>query len=161
MEQGITGEQIKRVYETGYREGRIDVLFDDVLFDGIERGRNEAWEAAKRILRMSSMRQEGIFGCHNLTVLENVSASEAIEKLKAYEEQKKEDSEIRIGDEVIWTEDNSEFGVVTRIESSENAMWIIKPDGTQICASICRYWKKTGHHFPEIAEVLKKMQDSE
>lgn len=64
-----------------------------------------------------------------------------------------------VGDEVVWAEDNSEFGVITRIESSENAMWIMKPDGLQICANKCRYWKKTGRYFAQIAEVLKKMQE--
>ncbi len=81
---------------------------------------------------------------------------------KEYEEkQQKQDDEIRVGDEVIWTEDNSEFGVVTRIESSENAMWIVKPDGLQVCANKCSYWKKTGRHFPEIAEVLEKMKEDD
>ena len=164
-----TKELIDQVYRQGYKAGQENALtVDSNRF--IEQGRNEALEAIKKIylpVDMGGLPGDEIKKIFDelswYNIVTKFSASEIVEKLRAYEEQKKqkEDIEIHIGDEVVWTVDNCDSGIVTKIESSENAMWIIKPDGLQICASKCKLWKKTGRTFPEIAEFLKKMQEGE
>lgn len=167
MEQRTEGmkrqakELIEQAYNRGYKAGQESDK--DIFISGIlEQGRNEAWEAAKRILTMGSKKQNEIFGCFmDLTVMENVSASEAIEKLSAYDEEKKqeEDNVIRVGDE-IQTLDGLIIGIVTYISEIEGFS-ILWGDGSVGKRKILSDYKKTGRHFPEIAEVLKKMQGGE
>ena len=80
------------------------------------------------------------------------TASEAIEKIRQYEQEKEE---IKVGDEVISPDGK---GVVTeisdrivRIMYSSGSGYIIKPEELT----------KTGRHFSEIAEVLQKMKESD
>lgn len=96
-EQRISGMQrqaqelIEQAYERGYKAGQEA---DKDKY--IEQGRNEAWEAARKIY--SSMAEGGlsgdeifsIFGDYNC-IVNDYSASEAIEKIKAYEAQKQEE----------------------------------------------------------------------
>ena len=84
--------------------------------------------------------------------MRDYSASECIEKIRQYEQEKEK---IHIGDEVISPDGE---GVVTeisdrivRIMYSNGSGYIIKPEELT----------KTGRHFPEIAEVLAKMKETD
>lgn len=63
--------------------------------DAYQRGMNEAWDAARKIVRtkwhggMSSDEVEKIFGSWHLDQVFDLSAQEAIEKLKVYEQRNK------------------------------------------------------------------------
>lgn len=70
-------------------------------------------------------------------------------KPKAKEEQ------IQVGDEV--TDDKGDIGVCTEISYPANSMHIIYVDGTATDISLTGV-TKTGRHFSEIAEVLRKMR---
>lgn len=123
-----------------------------------EDGLNEAWELARYI---SCTPNEGgksiewvedVFGCGNRRdVLRNHSASEVIVKIEEYE------NRIKVGDEVIDSNGMLEKrSVVVRVSGS--VITIMEGDGT-----VSRWekedFKKTGRHFPQIEEVLQKMQE--
>ena len=162
-------ELIEQAYQRGYKAGyQFQTDANLVLFNnGMEQGRKEAWEAAyKLVFNQGNIRDA--FDTESLgAIFEKCSAAEAIEKLKKYEEQKKQE-EIHVGDEIILNDiiPNTDY------LSCEPAIVIIADEDS------CRYpyhvmlgngktkWinkdainRKTGRHFPEIAEVLKKMQE--
>ena len=88
----------------------------------------------------------------------NFTASEAIEKLKAYEQE--QDAEIKVGDEVQFKNTGSKF-VVTRIyESEEGRKCEGLFDDGEVYESVLDGGnvEKTGRTFPEIAAVLEKMR---
>lgn len=69
----------------------------------------------------------------------------------SYEERKKINSEIKVGDEVS---DCTGTGVV--VEISEDCLRILYSNGASYLMSN-KEFKKTGRHFPEVAELLKKI----
>lgn len=177
-----TKELINQVYQQGYKAGREqgrndgyedwkNSAFNDVTIDAksfIEQGRNEAWEAIKKIELTSD---EGglpasvihnIFGvsyCNN--VLTRFSASEVIEKIKTYEEHQKKDFKvgdiIKMNDHkavITWCDGNHWNGICLQgTDDSEVGMTYhsMKYDG----------WTKTGKAIPSIMETLKVMQEGE
>ena len=89
--------------------------------------------------------------CFFKDVLENISASEAIEKIRQYEQEKEE---IQVGDEVISPNGK---GVVTEITDIYVRIMYAKGSGQVVKSEDLT---KTGRHFPEIAEVLQKMKEA-
>ena len=143
-------------------------LQDDAYQKGVEDGRNETWEAAKKIefgisnggITTDVMME--IFGTYIPNkVLRKFTAAEAIAKLKAYEEKQKAEDEIKVGDEMRQVyESGVETGVrciVTAIDS--DCMSGFSQDGRAIvCSSqVNRWWKKTGRRF-DIDKILKEMR---
>lgn len=128
------------------------------LENGIEQGRNEAWEAARKIHVMFGKDIEKIFskpGEHS--VYSELSASEAIEKIKAWEENKGQDDEINVGDEV-YILDKTHCLVITDV--CRDRYVAISANGKYGCGYIHEL-KKTGRHFNAIEEVLEKMKEGE
>lgn len=135
---------------------RILLVFQDInqmynnpnMYDGlsrmldelIESSRNEAWECARKLFELSQ--------------------SEAMAKIKAYEE-KQTDDEIKVGDEVIYNGNphNGEVGLVMGL--CEN--WVeVRFKSRWNCVGVYRDTvTKTGKSFPQIAEVLKQMDGGE
>lgn len=83
--------------------------------------------------------------------------------IKEYEEkQKKQDDEIKVGDEVYLVDNNhprvvtciftENGGYTEAVQITESGRWIVDE---------IRNLHKTGRHFPEIAEVLAKMKEEE
>jgi hypothetical protein len=157
-------ELIEQAYQRGYKAGQENALtVDSNKFR--EQGRNEAWEAARKIVLsevggLSGRDLSEIFDATSyLRVLGQYSATEAIKKIKTYEEQKKqeEDSEIHVGDEVCAYGDI--IGIVTYISKTEEFS-ILWRDGSVGKRKNISDFRKTGRHFPEIAEVLKKLKEA-
>lgn len=152
---------IDQAYLMGYKAGRENTL--EVESDKlIERGRNEAWEAAKKIISQNGaswgMKDlEAIFGLsYSTDIMLDLSASEAIEKIRVYEERKKqEEDEIKVGDEVVYYNDSEVKFIVTRIK---NGYIFGINDTGEFSNKNESCWVKTGRHFDEIAEVLKKLR---
>lgn len=132
-----------------------------------ERGLNLAWECAKKIA--TDMTIENLKSCglifdgeyepeeyeYSCEVINKYSASEAIAKIKEYEEHKKKDEEIKVGDEVVYLD---RVFVITSIVKNE---YIIGFDSN---GEYCSYHyktklKKTGRTFPQIVEVLKQIKE--
>lgn len=128
-----------------------------------EDGLNDAWETARKIEvptaegGLSGKELAQIFKDGTLcNIFKNYSACEAVTRIKEYEEEQKKAAEIKIGDEV--TDNDGWKGVVTGIDPDGEYLIIIQKDGTAL------HWKKesfkkTGRHFPEIAEVLEQMRE--
>lgn len=135
----------------GYDEGRAR---------GYQEGLFDAWEAARKIgsNSMCSLKEMGFdFGqCvvndYNPSwfVVKNYSASECIEKIRQYEH---EHERIKVGDEVIC---RNKTAVVT--ETTDKFTRVMYSNGSGYVL-FSKELVKTGRHFPEIAEVLRKMQE--
>ena len=162
----IRDELEKQAYQRGY-EGAYDTAYADAeeIYDSgkrvmYQKGLKDAWEAARKICLEEcdgGMQISVIKDIFNVSyyrdALRDYSASECIEKIRAYELEKEE---IQLWDEVI---NGRNFkGTVTDIKD-DGMLTIFCQDGTWI-NSHTRFWKKTGRHFPEIAEVLQKMKEN-
>ena len=142
----------------------INEHYSSLQDDAYQRGLDDAWEAAWKIVcdesfdsstlmhifnRRSSF--EGIFG--------NFSASEAIAKLKAYEEKQKAEDEIRVGDEVAFHHDDGRPDTVVVVTYIGQDGFIDGMDGrgTQYAHKNPTKWTKTGRHF-DIEKILEEMK---
>ena len=157
----ILAEQYTRGYEEADSNQRENAVYE------YERGLNEAWECTRKIActpetggyTWSALEQ--IFNTRSLSnIINTYTASEAISKIKEYEEkQKQTDDEIKVGDEVTL---GFTKGIVTRIGIKDHSVDILWRDGSTGEWSkddFDREFRKTKRHFPQIVEVLKQMQE--
>ena len=129
-----------------------------------QRGLDDAWEAARKIIHMPEGKLLNIFTecysavCTALQVLLKYDASEAIEKLKAYEE--KQDDKIEVGDEVAFHHDDGRPDTVVVVTYIGQDGFIDGMDGrgTQYAHKNPTKWTKTGRHF-DIASILEEMKE--
>jgi len=157
-------KQVDDAYQRGYDKGYADKTNNDkvgkeLAKDIYQRGLNDAWEAARKIVvntnngGIASHTLRKIFGTQNFSIIMRANtAQEVIAKLKAYEEQKADD-EIKVGDEVEVLNSGSKYLIA----------WI---SGTSLCGFAhdgvtCRLQpsdvRKTGRHF-DIAKILGEMK---
>lgn len=141
-------EQVrKEAYDDGYNAGygrKIDASYQEGLSD--------AWEAARKVVALSTVDRRKVFGSEYMySILEKHTASEAIEKLKAYEQEE----QIQVGDEVI-----TASGKAVVLGVGPVHFEYVNADGSNGFDKV-KNVEKTGRHFPEIAEVLAKMKESE
>lgn len=124
---------------------------------GYENGLKAAWEAARKISTMDSPTRDEIFGLViTSNILDENSASEVIEKILQYEQEQ----QIQVGDEVVFY--NGEKCVVTVVGDGQVAEVMDKGGfSMRMDDGLRNSMKKTGRHFPEIVEVLKKMKERE
>ena len=119
---------------------------------GIKDGKCEAWEATRKISHMSMAERNEVFGNFKMVgVTDNFSASEVIEKIRQYEQEKEE---IQVGDEVI-----APMGVAIVTKITSDRFLFIHADGSYGFDYKKDAPRKTGRHFHEIAEVLQKMKE--
>jgi len=159
-------EAYQRGYEKGFVAGHLKAEKSGQSFyeDGYKRGLADAWDAARKIYGSATkhglptevitkiFRDDGKENFNYWDIVEDFSPVEAIEKIRQYEQEKEE---IQLWDEVI---NGRNFkGTVTGIEDN-GILTIFCQDGTWIKSHV-KSWKKTGRHFHEIAEVLKKMKE--
>ena len=149
-------EQVrKEAYENGWKEAEDH--YEKGYNDGYDTGLSDAWEAARNVVALSTVDRREVFGSEYMySILEKHTAAEAIEKIRQYEQEKEE--QIQVGDEVRniqhgWT------AVVSAID--RECMTLMDTNGKLGDGYDMNRFIKTGRHFPEIAEVLKKMRESE
>ena len=144
-------------YEKGVQDTKqhwIDAPRTCAYTLGYENGLNDAWETARTLWNTPNRKE--IFGHTTFNIiLTTLTAQEAIEKIRQYERGKEE--QIQIGDEVIAT---SGKAVIVGINYDKDKARYIYPDSTLGFDNICNL-SKTSRHFPEIAEVLQKMKESD
>ena len=138
-----TEPDLKKVRKEAYKEGREA---------GIKDGMCEVWEAVKKLARMDTDTSEsitGYFGLHN--IMHNLTASEVIEKIKAWEDGKQK---INVGDEV-----EAVYGkaVVIEILGNNKSVIYMYHNASTGVSGIDKV-TKTGRHFTEIDSVLEKMR---
>lgn len=143
----VTADAYQRGYENGYQCGL-----------------NDAWECVDKIFDLPCKRREQIFSkCDSVGVweiLRQYPASEAIEKIRQYEQRQEE--QIQVGDEVIPRETEYDTMIVTRLwkdDYDSDCIDAIGFDG-RISSFLVSRVSKTGKHH-EIADVLQKMKESE
>lgn len=170
-----TATEIEAIKDEAYNRGRKDAI-DEIgcnekeiatkacqsgLDDGKKMGMELIWEAARKIILPS---KRGGFTINEFTecfgsdvskydVVEHYSASEAIEKILAYEQKQ----QIAIGDEVAFY--NGEKCVVTVVEDGQ-VIEVMDKDGfsMKMDDGLRNSMKKTGRHFEELIAILKKMK---
>lgn len=122
----------------------------------------DVWKMACHIMKyadtggMSYDDLKECFGTHNLSSIGEMSYAEAREKYDAW---KKEKDEIHVGDEVVWG-DSDPFVVLIVGESGQYPYYRGITASGMLAEGYVKY-KKTGRHFPEAAELLKKMRETE
>ena len=141
----------------------INEHFGELQDTADQRGLDDAWEAARKLF--SSMADSDIekafpieWNNGGFNALINLQPQEAIAKLKAYEEKQKAEDEIKVGDEVVWTEDENAVIVVTSVYTDTNMEWCdgVCKDG-KAYSILTKNARKTGRHF-DIEKILEAMK---
>jgi len=157
-------EQVKAdAYNDGYKAGREAERvrqpdLERVRLEAEQLGLVRAWEAARKIIHMPEGYMLNIFPecysavCTALQVILKYDASEAIEKIRQYEQEKR----FCVGDE-FENESGKRF-VILKMDGTEIDRYIDKEGKTYCMIDKYEVMRKTGRHFPEIAAVLEKMR---
>ena len=114
---------------------------------------DEVWEFVTKCLKMDGNDFYEIFDSCDALCLTNLSYKEAKEKYEAW---KKSKEEIRVGDEVIY---NSRTRAVVLMPETEERYGTILTSEFATVAVSHNDLEKTGRHFDEIVELLKKMRE--
>jgi hypothetical protein len=143
----------------------INENFGDLQDAAYQRGLEDAWKAARKIvcdegIDMNTLCTIFRRGCSD-SIIRDYSASEAITKLKAYEEKQKADDKVKVGDEVEWDNDfTGDRFIVTRIYQpygKKEQCDGIDDDGDVYRAVLIESLVKTGRHF-DIQRILEDMK---
>ena len=154
-------EQVrKEAYDNGYEDA--EEKYNDGYSDGYDAGLIDTWEACKKIINMNAETSEKVFGegkWFTKEVVESNTATEAITKIKEYEEGKQR---IKVWDEIYCVGRPDIKVCVTDVEDGNFSGFTVEhPDNSNIghvysCRSFDG-WEKTGRCFAEIGTVLDKM----
>jgi len=166
-------ERIEEAYQRGYDDAKHECQdCQKIMMDAeqervdkvYQRGLNNAWDAARKIAKLDTDEQKRLFGCFGIYfVAHEYSASECIEKIRQYEQEKEE--QIQVGDEVIpcYTITDPNSAIVTRKWKDNEGQDFVDTIGSNgsTLSFLESHVDKTGRHFPEIAEVLQKMNEDD
>lgn len=162
--------ELRTAYDKGYNQGVED--FDLILAtskkeeEGYKRGLEDAWECCKRFSESDSGKCNTIWGYSAWDDFLEQSPSEAIEKVKEYDEKHYDlpesmRGEINIGDEVKITEEDGIFrAIVIRRDNTKYPYTIMYDNGDTQYAEEGSL-EKTGRHFDAFENLLKQMQANE
>ena len=146
-------EQIREdAFKNGYDAACKDIDVKSKTNAAYRKGLEDAWECARQIVQTDVGEHSAIFGMHYAyDIFMKLTASEAIEKTRQYEQ------EIQVGDEVIGIYSSGEQTMPFVITKGNRDYYFgIYSHSGEFCQGRLKL-QKTGRHFPEIAEVLKKM----
>ena len=142
----------------------INEHFGGMQEEAYQRGLDDAWEAAKKL---SWTEKYGGYGECLDKVFDRTDSfdffdylpSEAIAKLKAYEEKQKADDKIEVGDEVTDLQSGANFVVTHFWENNHGEMAVngFNNDCSAFSATLDKV-SKTGRHF-DIASILEEMRN--
>lgn len=107
-----TYEEARREgYNAGFENGNIsDGTFEEKVKEAYENGVNDVWECVNKMYsKMDTTAIKSIFGVNYYDVFEKFTASEAMAKVKKYEEKQKEPA-FKIGDRVETLVDKDNLG---------------------------------------------------
>lgn len=147
-------EQVrKEAYDKGFEDGKELCPLPEVCHNNAyQKGLSDAWEAARKIANMPYGEEEKAFGSGGWAFVEKHTASEAIEKIRQYEQEK----EFKVGDE-FENESGKKF-VVLKMNGKEIDRYIDSDGKTYLMSAKYTVMRKTGRHFSEIASVLEQMR---
>lgn len=119
-------------------------------------GAEKAWELAKKISIMPDEAKKEVWGTDKYNTINlGYSYAEAAKRYEAWQK-KVADDEIKVGDEVRC---GNIHGIVLQV--TEKSITVINTNGYVAITDDKREWGKTGRHFPEVAELLKKIGGNE
>ncbi|MBO7695479.1 MAG: hypothetical protein J6T10_22870 [Methanobrevibacter sp.] len=172
------GEKTCETPDNLYRiKGFNSLVFDEYGLDKLQqlnletvqelayqRGLNDAWEAARK-LRITKENYPDMVELRELfhiappkndvDILKDFSASEVISKIKAWEQKKAKQEDFKVGDELVDV-DSKEKCVIIGLR--QEVIRIVWSDGS-VGLMDKKDFRKTGRSFPQIAEVLKQLQE--
>ena len=158
-------DALKHAKDTAYKKGLHDGESKCRYCNEYQRGLDDAWEAARKIVCDEELDWNTLLHIFNRSNFEGIfgdfSPSEAIAKLKAYEEKQKADDEIKVGDEVeISQSDANGIWVVIKVEKHDGyeAYCAINKDGDIYFEEEQDRVTKTGRHF-DIESILEDMRE--
>ena len=146
----------------------LDLKFHDDNFSGMTRFdaepytepdretiENKVWELADYMCRMSQTEKNLCFGfSYPSEVTTNLSYQEA---KSLFEKWMENENEIHVGDE-IYSDGDYEKAVAMEIHEDGSVSVYTKNGHIEHWWNKMRNLKKTGHHFPGVAELLEKMR---
>lgn len=151
-------QRVEGAYQRGLDDGKKFSVGEAVKRAEYDKGLEDAWECVKK-LYLNGMSKE-LFGRYFNAFIQEYSARQAIEMLKAHEQKK--DDEIEVGDEVEWDNDfTGDRFIVTRIYQpygKKEQCDGIDDDGDVYRAVLIESLVKTGRHF-DIASILEDMRN--
>ena len=126
LNDSLIWERMKRCYDYGYEDGKADTPFTDTEEaekKAYQHGLDESWAMAREIVQ--AMPRSAISFCFGerdeigrKMIFEEYTASEAITKIKEYEDKQKQDAEIKVGYEV-YNLDRENKRIVTAIDGNK------------------------------------------
>jgi hypothetical protein len=156
---------VEEIYKRCYTHGLKDASKDHESEKSYEQGLNDAWECARKIaveMSIENMQSCGLISnsdkeyTYSCDVIRDYSVSEAMTKIKEYEEKKK----FHVGDVIktqFKTTGLNDIGVIIKIDD-DGCLRILDLD-YEIIEFVpyedTLYIKNTGWHFSQIGEVLK------
>ena len=140
-------------FKNGYDAACKDIDIKSKTNAAHRKGLEDAWYAARKLWEYDTTTLKKIFGkgVTRMDFFMKFNASEAIAKIKEYEDSKQE---IKVGDEVITASGKAVVMGVGPVHFE-----YVYADGSHGYDEV-KNVKKTGRHFPEIAEVLQKMKET-
>lgn len=156
-------ELFENGYDHGYEDGKkASCDCNDNLECEYIRGLNEAWEVIQNIVDViggySDKMLMDIFGTYRTNeIVQRYAPQDAIRMIKEYkEQQQQQDTEIRVGDEVVMKYGYKGIVITDVPEGGIISVWF--PNCTHVQMYPIENLTKTGRHFDQIAEVLKEMR---
>lgn len=165
-EQGL--DKLKRMPELEQIDARMTEI-DAIQKTAYENGLHDAWEIAKKIECNSGYDGDELiemFGTYNVeTIFAKYKASEALERVRAYEEQKAKtfNDEIKVGDEIVIKalHPNREISVIVykigHVNTTPMYYCISFEESCGFTIAYNKAIKKTGRHFPQITNLMSKI----
>ena len=173
--QELIYQAYTRGYNVGYEEGKGQAWSEEIKKyeiepdkerEYIEQGRNEAWEAARKLVsagykECNEILDDGVLSIEtDDEIFVRCTASEAIEKIREWEKKQEKYVKFHIGDEVIYDGDKwivvrEEYAFGMNIPTVSVMVW----NGCFIASVKVSDIKKTGRTFPQISEVLEKLKE--
>ena len=153
--QKVVDDAYQHGYDKGYKDKtNNDEVCKELASEAYQRGLNDAWEAAKKIIEMPDPPYWGVFSEYKDDLFGKITASEAIAKLKAYEEKQKAGEDIKRGDVVIRIDDDIRY-LVTYV--GDGRVCGTGKDGKWYGAYL-KDVRRTGEHH-DIDKILEEMSE--
>lgn len=156
----------KANFERGYRQRKVE--YGKETEEAYQRGLNDAWEAARKIaldkedggLDTAAYCETFGYGKSFGAVLKTFTASEAVEKIRQYEQEQ----EIQVGNEIKGGDER--YVVLQKyLNNIDEPMAVLfnRRDGKISVFHLYNgngaIFEKTGRHFPEIVAVFAEMKE--
>lgn len=162
--------QYQKGYNKGLEDGRAEATYNTDLIDELKqveyiRGLEDVNHAIDVLKDMTVEECEEWFeDCNEIgDVVCTFTVQQIIEITKAYEEKKKAEEEIKVGDEIKSVYDNKLIGIVTKVNCQSGKIRILFSDGSGgILEMNPKDYKRTGRNFSaEIEQLLDKLRGEE